>query len=452
LADIVPVAGDSHTENVETEHLRRWQWITLALMFLGYAGYYMCRVHLSVATPLLIDAFKAQGVDKKAIGHIVSIGTLFYACGKFINGSLVDFLGGRRMFLLGMAGAIIATVWFGGSSTIPMFTMAWALNRALQSTGWAGTVRISSRWFGYSTYGAAMGVLSLSFLLGDSVWRLALGGLNHLGVGWRGLFYISAAGLGLIFIVNMLFLKESPRQIGEAEPPINPVNLFGEAGREEKPANLIALLLPLLRSPLFWIVCALSFGFTLLRETFNTWTPQYLHEVAKMPADAAGAASSFFPFCGAISTLLCGFFADRLGLNGRATLILIGLGITMPLLLLLGYADFGHSQMLTLLLLGAIAFCVLGPYTFLAGAIALDFGGKRGSATASGWIDGVGYIASIYAGEGVGALAEKYGWSHAFGVLTGIAAVSCMAAIIYWIMQGRAAKLAAESILTSSGK
>jgi MFS transporter, OPA family, glycerol-3-phosphate transporter len=445
MADTIPVAGDPHTDNVETERLRRWQRITLALMFLGYAGYYMCRVHLSVATPLLIDAFKTQGVDKRAIGHIVSIGTLLYACGKFVNGSVVDFLGGRRMFLLGMAGAILATVWFGGSSTIPMFTMAWALNRVVQSTGWAGMVRISSRWFGYSTYGAAMGVLSLSFLLGDVVWRLALGGLNHLGVGWRGLFYTSAAGLGLIFIMNLLMLKESPRQIGESEPPINPANLFGEEGRVAKPANLTDLLLPLLRSPLFWVVCALSFGFTLVRETFNTWTPQYLHEVVKMPTDAAAAASAFFPFCGAVSTLLCGFFADRLGLNGRATLILIGLAVAMPLLLLLGYAEFGHGQMLTLLLLGAIAFCVLGPYTFLAGAIALDFGGKHGSATASGWIDGVGYLASIYAGEGVAALAEKYGWGSAFGALAGITAISSVAAVAYWIMQNRAVKLAAAA-------
>src|SRR5579871_6225148 len=99
----------------ETERLHRWQRITLALMFLGYAGYYMCRVHLSVATPLLIDAFKSQGVDKKVIGHIVSIGTALYAVGKFVNGSLVDFLGGRRMFLMGMAGAVLFTVLFGAS-------------------------------------------------------------------------------------------------------------------------------------------------------------------------------------------------------------------------------------------------------------------------------------------------------------------------------------------------
>ena len=45
--------------------LSRWQMITIALMLVGYAGYYLCRVHLSVATPLLLEAFKAQGLTKE---------------------------------------------------------------------------------------------------------------------------------------------------------------------------------------------------------------------------------------------------------------------------------------------------------------------------------------------------------------------------------------------------
>jgi sugar phosphate permease len=443
MADTIPVVGASQAEYKETERLRRWQAITLILMFLGYAGYYMCRVHLSVATPLLIDAFKAHGMDKKAIGRIASIGTLLYAAGKFINGSVVDFLGGRRMFLIGMTGAVIFTLLFGVSSALPIFTLAWGLNRFVQSTGWAGMVRITSRWFGYSSYGKAMGVLSLSFLLGDMVWRLALGGFIGLGVGWRGLFFISAATLGVIFLLNLVFLKETPRQIGEAEPPTNPANLFGEDGKKEEQTNLKDLLLPLLRSPLFWAVCALSFGFTLLRDTFGNWGPEYLTEVAHMSKAQAGSASAFFPFCGAVSTLLCGYFGDRLGLNGRAILIFCGLAFSVPALLALGNGYFGHSPATSLMLLGAVAFCILGPYTFLAGVIALDFGGKRGSATASGWIDGVGYLAGYISGEGVGALAEKSGWSSAFSTLAGITVMSCVAAVIYGVMQGRAAKLAA---------
>lgn len=42
------------------------------------------------------------------------------------------------------------------------------------------------------------------------------------------------------------------------------------------------------------------------------------------------------------------------------------------------------------LLVTAIAVLILGPYSYLAGAIVLDFGGKQTSTTASGFIDGVG--------------------------------------------------------------
>lgn len=93
--------------------LARWQKITVALLVVGYAGYYLCRSNLSVATPLLIQAFGKDGVDKAYLGGIVSLGTLCYAFGKFLSGSLADIFGGRRLFLAGMGGAVLCTLLFG---------------------------------------------------------------------------------------------------------------------------------------------------------------------------------------------------------------------------------------------------------------------------------------------------------------------------------------------------
>jgi hypothetical protein len=42
---------------------------------------------------------------------------------------------------------------------------------------------------------------------------------------------------------------------------------------------------------------------------------------------------------------------------------------------------------------------MIGPYSYLAGAIALDLGGKAGGATTSGTIDAVGYLGEILAGD-----------------------------------------------------
>lgn len=423
-------------ETPEMIRFRNRQRLTIALLLIGYAGYYMCRADFSVSTPLIIKEFKAQGMDKVAIGGIASWGTLAYCIGKFINGSIADYAGGKRMFLVGMGGAVLATLLFGAGG-LPFFTLAWVLNRAIQSSGWVGMVKITSRWFSYSAYGAAMGLISLSYLFGEFFSKLFLGKLIEMGLGWRGVFFVSAAFLGIIFVATLFLLKESPRDVGLPEPDANPANLFGEAGNQEKPVGMRDLLLPLFSSPIFWVVCALSFGFTLMRETFGTWTPLYLTEVGKMTEGAAGEASSLFPLFGGISVLVVGFLSDRLGKGGRAALILIGLALSVPALLALGYVHFGNSPAFALIALGTIAFVLIGPYSLLAGAMALDFGGKKGSSTAAGWIDGIGYIGGILSGEGIGTIAQKAGWPAAFGTLAGVSALSCIAAVIYWRQQTR---------------
>jgi OPA family glycerol-3-phosphate transporter-like MFS transporter len=433
LADTTVTTETQRAANAEA--LRRGQILTIALLLVGYAGYYLCRVHLSVSMPLLLDEFKNQGVNKASIGTMLSLGTGFYAAGKFLNGALADYLGGRRLFLFGMAGAILCTVFFGLSGALPLFTLAWAANRLVQSSGWAGLTKITSRWFPYSTYGSVMGLISLSYLFGDFLSRLFLGTLIRNHVGWRGVFFIAAAILGVILVATLFLLKESPRDIGLPEPHANPENVYGTDGDKAEKVNLLELLRPLLVNHRFWVVCILSFGFTMLRETFNDWIPTYLHEVVKLDKGTAGQASSLFPLFGGLSVLLAGFLSDRLGRAGRALIIFIGLIFTIPAILSLAYVQFHGSQVTPVIVLGAIAFVMLGPYSFLSGAIGLDFGGKRGSSTACCWIDGVGYIGGFLAGQYIGGTAEHQGWGAAFRTLTVVAVVTCVAAAIYLALQ-----------------
>jgi OPA family glycerol-3-phosphate transporter-like MFS transporter len=134
-----------------------------------------------------------------------------------------------------MAGAILFTILFGASATLPFFTFAWTGNRLVQSTGWAGMVKITSRWFSYSSYGRVMGVISLSYLFGDAASRELMSLLIGAGLGWRGVFYAAAGILGALLLINLLFLRETPEQISLREPPANPANLLGEQGKKSKP-------------------------------------------------------------------------------------------------------------------------------------------------------------------------------------------------------------------------
>ncbi len=77
-------------------------------------------------------------------------------------------------------------------------------------------------------------------------------------------------------------------------------------------------------------------------------------------------------------------------------------------------------------LVALIAFLLVGPYSYLAGAFALDFGGKSGSATASSLINFVGYIGGYLAGKAMAELSTAHGWTGAFRVLAIVAWVSAL--------------------------
>jgi sugar phosphate permease len=418
-----------------------WQGLTITLLFIGYAGYYLCRSDFSVSLPLIIDELAARGMNaneaKIRLGAVSSFGVLAYAIGKFFLGGMADFLGGRRNFLTGMGGAILFTLLFSLGGGMPIFTVAWIGNRLVQSTGWAGMVKITSRWFSYSSYGAAMGAISLSYLFGDAAARQFMAIMIGHGLGWRAVFRVAAGTLLVIFVLNLALLKESRKQIGMEEPTVNPLNLFGAEGDQPTPTGLKDLLAPLFRSPVFWVVCLLSLGTTLVRETFNTWTPTYFHEVVHYSKADAAQMSALFPLFGGLSVLVSGFLSDRLGRGGRAAIIFYGLLGSSVALFALGSLRLGAAHYLPAFLVGLVAFLVIGPYSYLAGAIALDFGGKHGSATSSGIIDGVGYLGGVLAGDSMARISVRFGWSGAFLALAGTALLSSAAAAVFLISQRR---------------
>jgi OPA family glycerol-3-phosphate transporter-like MFS transporter len=423
--------------------LNRWRVLTIALIVTGYAGYYFCRSDLAVAMPLLIAELGRKGIApddaRIRLGTVASLGVLAYAIGKFPSGWLADFLGGRRNFLCGMAGAILFTILFGLSGGLPLFTLAWIGNRLVQSLGWAGMVKIASRWFPYSSYGTVMGVVSLSFLFGDAASREFMSVLIRAGLGWRGLFYAAAATLGILLLVNLVLLKETPERIGYPEPPVNPANLFQSEGEKRTPASLISLLSTFARSRVFWLVCLLSCGITLLRETFNLWTPTYFTQSVGLSVADAAQKSALFPLFGGISVLLAGFLSDRLGKAGRATIIFYGMLLSAALLLVLAFVEFGASKAAPVALVSLVAFAMVGPYSYLAGAISLDFGGKQGSATASGLIDGAGYLGGVLAGNSFASVSVMWGWKGAFASLAVVALLSSVAAAVFLNHQRRQA-------------
>ena len=421
----VSPASSGGTQN---RSLRFRQTSVVLLLFGGYGALYFCRADLSVATPLLVEELGRHGVSHAVaiirMGSIASLGVLAYALGKLFLTGLGDFWGGRINFLIGLGGATAFTLMFASGLSLPLFSIAWIGNRLTQSLSWAGLIKVSSKWFDYSSYGMIIGILSISYLVGDAAARQWMGMLIEHGFGWRTLFYFAAAVVGLCFAVNYFFLRESRLDAGFIEAKPNPLNLF--ASSESRPQGLRELLLPLVRSRAFLVVCLLSLGCTIIRESFNFWTPVYLRDYLGYSVSNAARMSSIFPGVGAVSVLATGWLSDRLGINGRPLIMFVGLAATAAaLLVLMTMRSSSTGPLLPLIAIGTIAFCLLGPYSYLGGAFALDFGGKQAGAVSSGIIDGVGYLGAVVAGDSIARVSVSFGWP---GVFVALAAVSALAA------------------------
>ena len=442
LTEKTAVAGQGPLDQPTAQRaFTGWHLATIALLGVGYSGYYFCRSNLSVVLPDLIHDLAHHGITANEaqvrLGFIASAGTVAYAAGKFICGSMADMFGGRRNFLGGMAGSILFTLVFVLSGGFPLFTLAWVGNRLFQSAGWVGLVKVSSRWFSYSTYGTVMAVLSLSFLFGDAACRWLTSQLTAHGVGWRGVFLAGAGSLGALLVANLIFLRETPEERGLPSPEANPLNVYGADGehKDKKHPGLKAILRPLMTSFPFWLVCLLSLGTTLLRETFNFWTPTYFVQFVGLTSSQAAARSALFPLFGGISVLLAGVVSDKLGLNGRNLVLVFGMAASTACLVVLARTPGHASQWTPVVLVTLVGFLLLGPYSYLAGAMSLDFGGKRGSATAAGIIDGVGYLAGWLSGDTVARITVAFGWKNAFLSLAGVALLTALVALVLAVHQ-----------------
>jgi MFS transporter, OPA family, glycerol-3-phosphate transporter len=444
VATVARPAALAATAAPGTRALRIAQARTVLLLFCGYASCYFCRSNFSVAIPLLADELGRHGVSHArallGLGYLASAGVGAYALGKWFLTGLGDYWGGKRNLLIATGGATLFTLLFASSSALPVFALAWVGNRISQSIGWSALVKVSSKWFSYARYGTIAAILTCSYLIGDAAARQSMSWLLDRGVGWRGLFVFGAGVAGCMFVCNLWLLHESCTEEGYPEPAVNPRNVF--AGAASTPQSFLERVLPLLRSRAFLTVCLLGLATTMIRETFNTWTPQYLHDFAHFSVSRAAAWSAIFPAAGALSVLLAGWSSDRLGPNTRALLLCAGLSATtVAMLALMSVQPGAAGGVLPVAMIGVAGFCLLGPYSFLPGAFALDFGGKQAAAAASGMVDGTGYFGGVAAGSVMVWLSQRFGWGSMFLTLAVVGALATLGACYLHILNARRALL-----------
>ncbi len=387
----------------------RRSWLLLATLVVGYMGVYLCRKNLSVAVPLLRAEFHAT---KEEIGRVASAGTLAYAVGKMVLCPLVDRFGGRRGFVTSLTAVTLFGLAGAFAPSLGLLALLYAGNRFAAAPSWASMIKQIPPWFGPKNEGFAMALLSLSYVFGG-VAAVAFAGqvAETGGQSWRLVMGVPAGVMAALLGLCWLVL---PRSRPAAAGP--------GSGHQGFSWLLVRELLAV-RS--FWIICALSFTLTLLRETFNDWTVDFIKTEGGTGLSTRVAAflSTPFDLCGAAGILLMGILISRLPARARAGLLAGSLGLLVLTLLALPHLlPLGLGAIVPAV--GLIGLLSLGPYSLLAGYFAVELRGPACAGTVAGIVDSVGYLAGILAGSAFGWLLDHGGYTLGFHVLAGLSLVA----------------------------
>lgn len=407
-------------------HRARAGTTVLLTLFVAYAAFYLCRANVESAAPALEVAF---GYTKLELGVIFSASIGTYAVGKVVLGILGDRIGGRNVMLIAITGSVLASFAFGFMGGLTGFIICAAINRFFQAGGWGGLVHVVSRWFPPVRHGAVMGLLSSSYEIGNVVTLLLCSALLDAGLGWRSLFQINPSMFLVVGIGVAILLKgEPPAEVGVDAPPREPAEPFR------------VVFAWLAKKPAFWAVVLLSMLLTFVRTAFLSWTPVYLASLATAagsdsPISGSIAKTAIFPAAGIVAANILGRLSDRHGPGKRVPLMVGSLAVMVCATFTLAHATI-TSAWIAALLIGVCGLFLLGPYSLLAGALTLDVAGKRGTATAAGFVDGMGYLASSLAGIGLGGVADEWGWAPAFDIVASAALVAMLVAA-GWIFMGK---------------
>src|SRR5690554_1268779 len=188
-----------------------WQWRIIGTLWLTYCLYYVGRMNLAVALPVIEQEF---GWSTVSTGMVSSVFFWVYAFGQLINGSLGDRIPARWFVAIGLLGTAVCNLLFGLSNTLFAMALVWGLNGIFQSTGWGPIVRTASVWTEPHQRNSVSAILGTSFVVGVLVsWWLS-GQILSTFQSWQIVFWIPAAILIIQAVLWVASIRNTPQEAG----------------------------------------------------------------------------------------------------------------------------------------------------------------------------------------------------------------------------------------------
>lgn len=420
-----PLVGGVITHPSEYRLRRFLNWFPLGL---SYALLYMGRYNLTVAKVEL-----GSLMSKTDFGAIFGIGTVVYGCAFVLNGPITDRIGGKRAMLIAMAGACLANAAMGwtvrsllqsgaaspGSVTF-VLGFLYAVNMYFQSFGAVAIVKVNSSWFHVRERGGFSGVFGtmiasgVFFAYDGNRWilsMLASGKEGELTPTWV-LFYAPATLLFGMLLLELVLLKDQPSGAGHADIDTGDATL----GHDEDTISIWTVFARILTHPVIVTVALIEFCTGVLRQGVMQWYYIYAGEQLKVDADPGGWKFTYewwgmIQFAaGVIGANVAGWVSDKVFHSRRAPAAGLLYGVLIATVTLMMFSLTNSWVLCALSFVNILA--VIGIHGLLSGTATMDFGGRRGTATAVGIIDGFVYLGTGFQSLALGYITERPGgWS-----------------------------------------
>lgn len=403
---------------MKTTSTSRYAWVVVGLLWAVALLNYMDRQMLSTMKPAMqIDIAELQSATN--FGYLMAVFLWIYGFMSPISGIIADKLN-RKWLIVGSLFVWSAVTLLMGYVTT--FNQLYAL-RALMGVSEAlyipAALSLIADFHSPKTRSLAIGIHMTGLYMGQ-----ALGGFGATvaaNYSWQSAFHLFGL-TGMVYsLVLVIALREAPVQV---EEDTNQIQI-------KVKTPLFKGLAILLSNVSFWIILFYFAIPSLPGWAAKNWLPTLFSENLNIPMATAGPLSTITIAASSFIGVICGgLLSDRWvqrNLKGRIYTSAIGLALTIPSLLLLG---FGHSLFHVV---GAAICFGLGYGMFDANnmPILCQFVSAKYRATAYGLMNMIGVFFGAYITDLLGKSSDAGSLGKDFAMLAGIVLVALAVQLYY---------------------
>ena len=402
-------------EKSEFEKRRLFIWL---LPSLTYATFYCTRYNFSAAHPTIAQQF---GWTYSDYGIILTVGLAAYGLAVFLMGPLADKIGGRKAMTIGGIGAAILNIAFGftsmflersatkispavlafgatGSTVITTMALLWMMNNIFQTFGALSIVKINSAWFELKERGKLSARVGTIIQFGRMMVFWICPTLL-LVLPWKYVFWIPAILLLFMTCITRYLIRDTPEEFGLKSPFETPSKNKGEI-------KISLILKNIFYNPTMWAFACISMCLGVARNSIDHWFSRYfqvmfqIKETEIIKFAPYKLTATLMPITMIIGGVLGGLLSDRIFKSRRAPIIFFSFLFQIIGLMSL-FVNISSPWLAGLSIVFILASIQAG-HGLLAGTASMDFGGRKGAATAAGFIDSAQYLAGSVVGIGMG--------------------------------------------------